>query len=117
MANFIPSVLAALAVSFMLTGVTMAEPTNQLTDPERQRFQKTEFLMVKTIKALPHSVREQLNIKDSLPDTKEEFPSMADPGQPFSAGCTVTPGTSLRRLILAATAADRCFVLFEQGAF
>lgn len=109
-------IAGGLVLSFVLCGMTLffttigraAEPMGELTDVERAQFAAAKFAIINNTKSIPRAVADALRLGD-----KENL--MADPGQPWAAGCVVQQGQARRCLIFAGQAESRCFVFFEQG--
>lgn len=66
------------------------------------------FEPIRSLKELDAPVRAALRADD--PDAR-----LADPGEPFSRGCTPARGEAMRRLVLAGKSGSLRFVEYESG--
>lgn len=98
--------LRLLALAFLLgVGASGArgEKPSPLPEP-MQRFLAGRFEPVRSLREIDPAVLAQVNVE-----------GMAEPGAPFSAGCTPRKGESLCRLVLAGRAGGMPFVEYEYG--
>lgn len=84
----------------------------QLTEAERRTLLKDEFHAVSSVHGVPPTVAKLLDLNSAEN-------GMADPGQPWSAGCCPMPGAGSfhRRMLFSALNASRSrfFIAYELG--
>lgn len=83
----------------------------RMADRDKQHLlTKDVFRSVSRVKQLPQSVKDWFAQRATDPKSY-----LADAGQKYQEGCIVEKGLAPRRLILAGTADDHCFVHYEKG--
>lgn len=106
-------------LAFNAGSVALAAPTAnsankienaQLTEAERRTLLQDEFQAVASVHSVPPAVAKVLDL-NSVEN------GMADPGQPWSAGCCAMPGSFHRRMLFSALNASRSrfFIAYELG--
>ncbi len=114
-----------LFAGFALMGLSSAQakqdhiqPKDQLSSGtplsavDKKHLLEDNFVLVRTVAAIPQSVREKLL-------GKEVLSGMADAGQPYQITDYITGPKPLpfRRLIYAGTSPGYCFVYYEGGGY
>jgi hypothetical protein len=92
-------------------GPLISYPIVEFSSAARQSFLTGNFKIIKHVKELPEPVQRVFT------EDGGSRSLVADPGKEFLAGDVIDASLPRKRLILAGTLDDKCFVNYEQGGY
>jgi hypothetical protein len=96
----------------LLTAVTMLEgqpSPRAVPDAAVRPYRDAQWTQTDTMAGLTRSWRNRIEKTVGAP--------LADKGEPWNAGCVISPGLAARRFVLLGSEGDRTILVYEHGGF